>query len=88
MTYTREEIIDILKNYEMGWMKAQSAMPSLWHDILELLEQEPSDEWQNGYDTAWEEAKVFYEVYQDLFGKNNRPNNNGLRLSVICQWLN
>ena len=24
-------------------------------------EQEPKDEWQNGYDMAWEEAEVFYE---------------------------
>ena len=28
---------------------------------LEKVEQEPTDEWQNGYDMAWEEAKVFYE---------------------------
>ena len=25
------------------------------------FEQEPTDEWQNGYDRAWEEAEVFYE---------------------------
>lgn len=26
-----------------------------------FAEQEPTDEWQNGYDMAWEEAEVFYE---------------------------
>ena len=25
------------------------------------FEQEPTDEWQNGYDRAWEETEVFYE---------------------------
>ena len=29
---------------------------------IKALEQEPTDEWQNGYDMAWEEAKVFYET--------------------------
>lgn len=33
--------------------------------VLQLIdkyaEQEPTDEWQNGYDMAWEEAEVFYE---------------------------
>lgn len=27
----------------------------------EYAEQEPTDEWQNGYDRAWAEAEVFYE---------------------------
>lgn len=27
----------------------------------------PSDEWQNGYDRAWEEAEVFYEK-EEPFG--------------------
>ena len=31
-------------------------------DIIDkYAEQEQTDEWQNGYDMAWEEAKVFYE---------------------------
>lgn len=29
--------------------------------IDKYADQEPTDEWQNGYDTGWEEAKVFYE---------------------------
>ena len=37
-------------------------------DVLAVIdkyaEQEPSEEWQNGYDMAWEEAKVFYEVQE------------------------
>lgn len=29
--------------------------------VEKYAEQEQTDEWQNGYDMAWEEAKVFYE---------------------------
>lgn len=29
--------------------------------IDKYAEQEPCEEWQNGYDMGWEEAKVFYE---------------------------
>lgn len=29
--------------------------------IAKYAKQEPTDEWQNGYDMAWEEATVFYE---------------------------
>lgn len=29
--------------------------------IDKYAEQERTDEWQNGYDRAWEEAEVFYE---------------------------
>ena len=32
--------------------------------IDKYAEQEPTDEWQNGYDMAWEEAEVFYEQEQ------------------------
>ena len=45
-------------------------------DIIDkYAEQEPTDEWQNGYDRAWEEAKVFYEQEEptspcDLCGFN------------------
>lgn len=39
MTYTREEIIDKLKNYEMGWEKPKYETAGFWHDVLELLEK-------------------------------------------------
>lgn len=39
MTYTREEIIDRIKNFEMGWMKPKYETAGFWHDVLELLEK-------------------------------------------------
>lgn len=40
-----------------GWWCYEKAL-----QILDkYAEQEPTDEWQNGYDMGWEEAKVFYE---------------------------
>lgn len=46
-------------------------------------EQEPTDEWQDGYDRAWEEAEVFYEKEEptspcDLCGFNT---------DEVCEYL-
>lgn len=45
--------------------------------------QETTDEWQNGYDRAWEEAEVFYEKEEptipcDLCGFN---------MDEVCEYL-
>ena len=56
-----QKVLDVEGDSENA--KAQ-ALALLW--VLELFdkyaEQEPTDEWQDGYDMAWEEAEVFYEV--------------------------
>ena len=41
-------------------------------------EQEPTDEWQNGYDMAWEEAEVFYE---------QEPCNDVVSRETVIEWL-
>ena len=53
------------KNYanepELGGRSCVFSLNEVLQIIDKYGEQEPSEEWQNGYDMAWEEAKVFYE---------------------------
>ena len=57
-------ITDALEQTETwnGYHGQINAPKGTFKKIWDDCKQEPSDEWQNGYDTAWEEAKVFYEV--------------------------
>lgn len=36
---TKEEIIDRLKNFEMGWEKPKGATAEFWHDVIALIEK-------------------------------------------------
>ena len=39
MSYTREEIIDRLKNFEMGWEKPKGATAGFWRAVIDEIEQ-------------------------------------------------
>lgn len=41
-----------------NFVKTTTKIPDFYK---KYAEQEPTDEWQNGYNMAWEEAKVFYK---------------------------
>ena len=59
---TREEAVKILKRNRLSYDEQEADKFCEAYDMaISALEQEPCDEWQNGYDIAWEEAKVFYE---------------------------
>ena len=51
----------IIEKHNMANL-AYDEMSDFERDVLKYAEQEPTDKWQNGYDMAWEEAKVFYET--------------------------
>lgn len=55
--------IEQIKPYDLPCDKRtpQNMLDMVLEIIDKYAEQEPTDEWQNGYDMAWEEAKVFYE---------------------------
>lgn len=67
-------------------------------DIIDrYAEQEPTDEWQNGYDMAWEEAKVFYEqepcddvvsrqAVKDLI-KSGISTDTYEDIELVCKWV-
>jgi len=56
-----EEIAEIMKSDADAETKCKMISNILTAKPHYFAEQEPTDEWQNGYDMAWEEAEVFYE---------------------------
>ena len=57
--------LEIIDKYaeQSGWEEMTVPCENCGHDMTFKIAVcgEPTDEWQNGYDMAWEEAKVFYE---------------------------
>ena len=74
---TREEAIEVIRkeyacvdadcDIERSCGKCELHMPSkepilrAYEMAIQTLSQEPTYEWQNGYDMGWEEAEVFYK---------------------------
>ena len=104
---TLEKIRDEISSIEISgqidintsFVRTSEQVKNMALEIIDkYAEQEPTDEWQNGYDMAWEEAEVFYEqepcddvvsrqAVKDLFCRICMENNICYRSKDTCEDL-
>ena len=89
---TREELIDRLKNFEMGWEKPNSAFSDFWRAVIDELEQEPTSEMvhvETLHQVMWE-RDIAIEQLKELgysFGQKIGPCDDAISREAVVQTI-